>query len=508
MRNMIQRKRAVVVGIVVLGIVSLLTGAIVTSAVAESENVTVSSVTTSPDTPAPGETFQVTTTIQNLEGGNGSVEITDVYIRDSTGLPEYERVEDVGSIGDGQSMDVRLQLSLDQSKNLRVHVRGRTDAGELVKVSYPLYVDVEEVDDVQLSITDGEAIVGKETPTTVTVVNGGSQAISNVELRLGSDSATVTDARRVSAAIGTTDERKYGYSVTFDEPGTHTLEAELSYTTGDGYERTIRESAMVDVDPLEDDTALSARTETRGGENVLVTTLTNFGNLPLQDVQIGVKAEGNVIDRNASPDIEPYTSSVVELDVSGVSSEAGEVVASYQIGETEQTVTRPVAFESEPEADIVLTGVEVRRSGNALTLRGDASNVGESAANGVLVSVVPDTGVTPISPSKKYFVGGVDASEFGTFELTAQTTENVSSVPVSIEYIDDGERVSRIVDLDIDNGAALAETDGQATADSAQQEGRGPFSMLNEIPWAPIGIGLLGTIVLLGGGYLWRRNGQ
>lgn len=504
-----QRKSTAVVSIAILLIGSVVTGAIVTTAEAESENVKIADITISPETPTPGEPFQVTAVIENLQGGGESVEITDVYIRDATGLPEYERVENLGTIGDGQSMEVPFELSVGESKNLRVHVVGRTDADELVKLSYPLYVNVEELDDVHLSMSTGEATAGGDTPVNVTVVNGGSQEISNVEIGLGSDSGTVTDARRVSASVGRSSERLYGYTITFGQPGNQTIEATASYETPAGYERTIRETITVEVDPLVDDTYLTARTETRGSENILVTRLTNFGNLPIEDVQIGVQDTGDMIDRSASPDIQPYSSTIVELNLSGVASDDGEVVASYTVGEHRQTITQPVTFEREPEAEIELTSVEVIRSGNTLTLRGDASNIGESYANGVLVSIIPSEGVKPISPSKKYFVGGIEASEFGTFELTARTTSNVSVVPVRVEYSDDGERISEVVDLDTDTDTVTAQSDVQAADGSGQQETRGPFSMLTEIPWKMIGLGLIGTIVLIVGAvYLWRRNGR
>ncbi len=506
---MIKGKQTVSVGIVILLTASIVTGGIATSAAAGSENVRISNVTISPDTPAPGEPFEVTATIENLEGGSGSVDITDIYIRDSTGLPEYERVDNAGSVGEGQSMEVPLQLSVSNSKNLRVHVRGRTDAGELVQLSYPLYVSVEEVDDVQVSIASSETVLGGDTPVNVTVANGDSEAISNVELGLSADSGTVTDGRKVSASIGANSDRQYTYSVTFDETGEQTLDAELTYTTADGYERTIRDSVSIDVETLTDDVSLTANTETRDGANVLVTTLTNFGNLPIQDVQIRAQAEGQVIDREAISSLEPFSSTVVELDVSGVPPGEGEGVVIYEVGETEQTLTQPLTFDSEPEAEIVLTGVEILQSGNTLTLRGDASNVGESDAGGVLVSVVPNKGITPISPSKKYFVGGVDGSEFGTFELTAQTTGNVSSIPVSVEYTDDGDRVSQIVDLDLASSSATAQANNRGAEEPTNQQGaRSPFSMLNEIPWALIGIGLVGISAVIGGVFLWRRNEQ
>lgn len=501
------RKSLVSIAIVVLLTASIATGGIVTSGAADSENVKISTVTVSPDTPAPDESFEVTVTIENLVGGSGSVDVTDVYIRESSGLPEYERVENLGSIGEGQSMNVPLQLSVSESKNLRVHMRGRTDTGELVQLSYPLYVTVDDTEDVQISIDDRETVVGGDTPVTVTVANGEPDPITNVELELSTGSGTITDARQVSAKVGAQSTRQFQYSVTFDEPGEQPLDAVLNYTTADRYKRSVRESVSVDVEALTDDVSLNARTETRDGSNVLVTTVTNFGNLPVRDVQIRAQVDDRAIDRAAISALEPYSSKVVELDVADVSPGSGEVVGSYEVGETEGTRTQAITFESEPAAEIVLTGVEILESGSTLTLRGDASNVGDSDAGGVLVSVVSNGNVTPVSPSKQYFVGAVDGSEFGTFELTARTTGNVSSIPVEVEYTDHGDRVSRIVDIAVAGSAVTADPSNPSDGEQVAEQGtRSPFSMLNQIPWALIGIGLVAIVAAIGGVYRWRQK--
>ena len=67
----------------------------------------------------------------------------------------------------------------------------------------------------------------------------------------------------------------------------------------------------------------------------------------------------------------------------------------------------------------------------------------------VLVQINDTADVRPVSPSGEYFVGGVEASEFATFELTAQTESNASSVPVTITYIVDNERVTTTQHVDL-----------------------------------------------------------
>ncbi|MBS3761053.1 MAG: hypothetical protein KGY43_06265 [Halodesulfurarchaeum sp.] len=504
---MTNRKVPVVISLVGLLVASLATGGIVSIGAAASETVTIGGVAVSPEDPAPGEPFDVTVTIDNLEGGSGAVDVTDVYVRDSSGLPEYERVENLGSIGEGQSMEVPLQLSLADSKNLRVHVRGRTDAGSLVKLSYPLYVSVEEPDDVQVSIETEDPVVGGDTPVDVTVANGDDDAISNVDLELTTEARSVDAARTVRGTIGAHSTWQYSTTVTFNETGSQSVDAVLSYTTREGYDRSIRESQAVDVAALTDDVALATQTEMRNGSNDLVTTLTNFGNLPVEDVQLRAQRNGKVIDRTTAANLEPFASTVVELDAADIAPGDGEVIANYEIGGTDRTVSRNITFESEPAAEIVLTGVEVQQTGETVLLRGDASNIGDADAGGVLVSVGTDKRVTPVSPSKQYFVGAVDRSEFGTFELTARTTDNVSSIPVTLEYTDDGERVSNTVDLALTGESAPSQSSAANVADSSQsQGGQSPFAMLGQIPWGLIGLGIAGISVAIGGVAFWRRR--
>lgn len=487
-----------------------MTGISTTPIAAGNENLKISNVAISPSTPAPNEEFEVTTTIENAEGGADSIEITDLYIRDASGLPTHVRVENLGSIGDGRSMDVPLQMSFGNSKDLRIHVVARTDDGENIHLEYPLYVETEEIDDAQLSLSAGDAVVGGDTPVNVTVANGDSNPISNVELTLAGDSSTVSDKRRVSAAIDAGIDRTFGYSVTFDEPGLQQLEATLSYQTGEGYDRTINESVTVKVDELTDDVELAVRAEQTESENTIRATLTNFGNLPLDDAQTYAQVDGRIVDRQAKSDIAPFNSSTVALDVSDEPAGNVTVVSKYDIGNVSSRVEKLTTIDSEPQAEIALTSVELTRSGNTTTLRGDASNVGESDATGVIVGIVSEDEVTPVPPSKEYFVGGVDESEFGTFELTAKITDNAYSLPVRVQYNDDGERRAQIVRLDLNDGAVAAQTgSGAESGESNGNSGTmGPFALLSDIPWKMIGVSLVGIIALISGAYYWRRHGQ
>jgi hypothetical protein len=84
---------------------------------------------------------------------------------------------------------------------------------------------------------------------------------------------------------------------------------------------------------------------------------------------------------------------------------------------------------------------------------GNAGNTGGAPVDGVVVSVGSNEHVDPAYPARTYFVGTVDASEFAPFEVTADVdVENVSTVPVTVEYRVGGEPVNRTLAVPYEAG--------------------------------------------------------
>ena len=177
-----------------------------------------------------------------------------------------------------------------------------------------------------------------------------------------------------------------------------------------------------------------------------------------------------------------------------------EITTQYSDSDGEIYTYRQPVFvdvqESELRGEVRLTSVDAT-GGSAVTIEGDAANVGNSDVKSVLLSV-PDTGnVSPRSPNGEYFVGGVDASEFATFDLTADVDPDTDSVPVEITYIVEDERVTETqqVDLGATNRSATTPTTQAAASTSAPTSGP---------PLVPIGIAV-GLLVVGGVGILlWR----
>jgi hypothetical protein len=194
----------IVVSLLVLS--SLLAG--VTTVTAAEPAVQISSVSVSTENPTIGETVTVDTTISNLQQTNGTVEITDVYIRTSGTPTTHERIEDVGAVAPGGSLTVPVRTSFSEAgeKRLSVHVTVRDQAGDYYSYSYPLTVNVEEP-----VVKGGLSTSANDTgQTTVTLTNYGNVEFTDVAISARSNSEIRDQQYTFDIAPG---ERR---SVTFD----------------------------------------------------------------------------------------------------------------------------------------------------------------------------------------------------------------------------------------------------------------------------------------------------
>jgi len=494
---------ALLVGLLLVSAVSSAVG------VASAANVSIQSVETSVDQPAPGEAFTVTTTVANLESSSGPADVTDVYIRRASGSGELARIEDVGTIAAGGSIGIPLTLDIEKTGGQRLQVNVVVkDGGGYRRVQYPLYVDVQEPDEASVSVSTPEDLVaGQESPVNVTVSNGDEGTLSNVRLELDGDAA-IENPERVSAAIQSGSQVTHAFDMTFAEAGERTIDATVTYSMN-GTTRSIDRAITVGVEEATVDAELTATTTTVNGSSAIEASLTEFGNVELRDGQVSAVADGEVLTRTLVPDVGAEETRTVTLDGDDVPAGEVTVVAQYTAAGEEQTAETTVDYSPLEQSNVTLTGVEVTRQGSTLTLDGDASNIGSADASSVLVSVVESEGVAPAAPNGEYFVGGVESSEFATFELTASAGANASvdSVPVRISYSAAGERVDRIVAVDVsDASGGAAAASGAASGPNAAAGPGGSGG--SGLPLTTIGIGL--AVVALGGvglaAYRWRQQ--
>jgi hypothetical protein len=113
-----------------------------------------------------------------------------------------------------------------------------------------------------------------------------------------------------------------------------------------------------------------------------------------------------------------------------------EIVVEYKNGVNDHadSLVIPVNFGvSKTEANPLLTNLVVDYESGHYVLTGDVYNAGLEIANSVVITTRPEA--VPIDPYRNYVVGSLEPDDFSSFELTF-TAENVTSVPVAIEYRD------------------------------------------------------------------------
>ena len=440
---------------------------------AQSAAVYVSNVTVSPQTPAPGEQFTVTTSVVNGQSSQSSIEIADVAIQTADGNRELKRIENLGTLPPGTSMDIPMTLSFSDpgTRELRVVVYGRREDTGRVQIRRPVVVNVRQGGP-QLSVETGDPVVGAETDVTVTMVNGENTTAKSLRLSLDGQNVDVDDAARVAASLPPGQERVFNFTAT-PTARDAALTATLRYVTGDGSERTVRQTVDLTADPLREDVRVDASVASEGDSPPVTVDVSNFGNAPLTDVVVTASANGTTYARRSVDDVPAEGSRTVRLNLSNADGVDGQldVGVSYRTGGAQGTAQTQVTYAANP-ARIELTGVSFEREGDHLLVSGSASNLGLSDASSVVVSVVSADGVTPVSPNREYFVGTVPASDFVSFDLTAQVDDGVEQIPIRVSYIAGGIRRSEVVRID----AADAPASGQSGNEG--NSGGGPSLLL------------------------------
>jgi len=195
----------------------------------------------------------------------------------------------------------------------------------------------------------------------------------------------------------------------------------------------------------------------------------NVGNANLTDVTLAAATGDEEFERVRLDDIGVGANRSVTVDTRAVSESTVTFTAGYTALDERYTATETVDLGEKERVlgAIELTSVDSARTATGVQLEGDAANVGGTNVSSVTVRVQNTSAVTPVPPSADFFVGSVDASEFATFELTAETAPNVSAVPVEITYIAENERTTRTQTLEIGSASAASGGDASGGADGS-----------------------------------------
>lgn len=491
--------------IVIIGVIGApLAHASPVSAQSTAVFVTVQTSTT-PDQPTTEEEFDLDFEISSAEGGTNNAYVKRVSLVNSTETPRerYDTEHSLGQISPGSSLQDSLSVDIDEEGtydlylDLFVYV-----AGETYHVYEPVTIRVYDGHPV-IDASAAEAMAGTYTDLELSVGNGLETSIRNVELTLDSPEVDVQQPRRVTSQIAAGDTQSYNFRAAVESAGENEIEATLQYTNDSGERRHITRSVTVEFTEPEfaDDVSVGAQVKPTmpGSQTKLNLTVSNGLDVALRQLQLSVAGEEvsipqpeRVDGQIASGEQRTYQFNV-RKNTSG--SQTFEATISYITengnSRTIQKSLQTSFIKPENPGRVTLTGLQVEKAGDTLTVSGTASNVGGNSVSGVTVAVDSNTDIAPGRSQSDYFVGSIPASDFVSFDVNAELLTNTTSatVPIRVTYTVDGVQQQQI------HQVAYEEDQSEPV------ERTGP-----SLPTTPIIAGVVVLLVVIGGVWFWRRR--
>jgi hypothetical protein len=114
----------------------------------------------------------------------------------------------------------------------------------------------------------------------------------------------------------------------------------------------------------------------------------------------------------------------------------------------------------------------------------------------VVVRVLEREGVRPVAPNREYFVGSIPASDFVSFDVTVRVSEDVTTIPLEVTYLSEGERRVEEVTVPVDD--ATVRTPDR----SGGGVGAGTGDLLVPVAVGAVVVLVVGVLVVLG----WRNR--
>jgi hypothetical protein len=466
----------------VLLALSALAGAAGPAAAVPDARLAVSDVTVTPETATVGAQVVVDATLRNSAGSPAPVEVRTVQLRDGDGV--RVAADDVGSLSPGDQLSVPLATTFEEpgARTLTLRVVGEDADGDRVTITRPVPVTVEQAPP-QVDVRTGPAAVDSPTGVAVTVGNPTTAPVRDVTVRLAEPLGTANRSSGFLPALGAGEEAVVNLSTVPDVAGEHTLGVAVAYTDASGVEREVRREVEVSVAPHEADLGVEVRrrpaTEDNGGAAVpnglsgligggaagattggeetetpstaYTVEVTNFGSVRASAVVVTPVAGNRTLPRQRlDGPLAPGESGTTTVDLGRVRSHGPvEFRVTYRAGTRDAATTHTLDYRPELSS-LELTDVNVARSENgSIQVSGNLVNVGRGPAQGVVVEVVRGGNVTPTYPARRYFVGGVEGSDFAPFDLTARATGRVEAVRVRIVARADGVESTRTVALPV-----------------------------------------------------------
>lgn len=467
-------RRLVLLAVLVL----FATSAIAVATAVPDARLTVTEATPTTETVVTGEPTTIDVTVALDGASQTAVELDSVRIETTDG-DELASADSLGSLSPGGSLTVPVTTTFEESgeRSLRVVAETTDEDGDTTTATRPLSIVVEQAPPL-VDVDPVETVAGTETTLALNVSNPTNEPLRNVVLSVsGANLEAVTDQRSIaSLAPGETAERSM--TVVPRSASNETAQISVTYTTSSGATATVDRPVDYTAEPLVADLGVSAAVASsdeatsndgvsvspdggiggldgllggQGGNNDDDTdesesmggvrlTVTNFGNAPAEAVVVTPTVDGEELPRvTVQGPLAPGESATTTVDLSRVPAGTVQFNTTYETGDrSHETVLQ---YDHRPDAgDVTLTGADIQRSEDTLTLTGNLGNPAGGTVSGVVVTINETEHVAPTYPQRDYFVGTLEPGEFAPFDLTATVDgANATTVPVEVTFRVDGE---------------------------------------------------------------------
>jgi len=432
---------------------------------------TVEDVSVDPRTPTVDAPVTVSVTVANSVGSADAATVDTVALID--GNATLVDATGVGALSPGDDVSVPLTTRFAETgqHDLTLRVTGTDSDGEQVTVTRPVTVVVEPGAP-RVETTAGRAVAGTTTEVVATVSNPTEATLRNVEVSAGGDGLTGVVDRRVVPSLAPGEATDVAVRVRPAAAGEVLLRLDLSYATAAGTAGSTTHTTVLSAEPLEESVSIRVSTadesaEESGGQGIGVdvpdvidtgsdgpqprdgdarVTVANVGNAPITDVVLEPRTDERALAPQPVADaLAPGEQRTVAVSLERTPASALTFEAAYTIaGERERVGT---TLDRGAEGAVTVTGVDVELVDGEAVITGDVGNPGDGEVSGVVVAVEEAEGVRPAYPGRDFFVGAVEGDGFAPFELTATVRDNATHVPLTVEYLVDGDRRSERVEL-------------------------------------------------------------
>ncbi len=472
---------------------------------------TVEDVSVDPATPTADAPVTVSVTVANSVGSADAATVDTVALTDGDG-PLVEATG-VGALSPGDDVSVPLTTRFAETgqHDLTLRVTGTDSDDERVTVTRPVTVVVEPGAPRVETATD-RAVAETTTGVVATVSNPTEATLRDVEISAGGDGLTGIVDRRVVPSLAPGDSTEVTFQVRPAAAGEVLLRMELSYATAAGTAGSTTYTDVLPVEPLDEDVSVRVRTvdeseQDSGGQDLGVSvpgvidtgdddtqtptgdtqvTVANVGNAPITDVVLEPRAGDRALaSQPVSDTLAPGEEETVSVSLERTPAAAVTFEAAYTLADGRNRVG--TTLDRGFEQTVTVTSIDIELVDDRAVVSGDIGNPGSGEVAGVVVGVEGAEGVQPAYPDRDFFVGAIEADGFAPFELTATVDENATAIPLTVEYLVDGDRRTDRLSLPL-SGVE------QSSSDSGQS------------PWVIVGVALLVVLLLAAVAFAVRRR--